>query len=529
MNYSDVLANARECIGKYCKACPVCNGVACKNQIPGPGAKGVGDTAIRNYNKWADIRVNMDTLCENGTPDTHVELFGRSFKYPFFAGPVGAVNLHYSDVYTDMTYNDVLVRACAESGIAAFTGDGTNPDVMTMATKAIGNADGCGVPTIKPWNIDTIKEKMAQAKASGCFAVAMDVDAAGLPFLKNMTPPAGSKSVAELAEIVKLAERPFIVKGVMTVKGALKAKEAGAAAIVVSNHGGRVLDQCPATAEVLPEIAAALKERGHSVTLCDPAKDFERLMDMAREHDAAFINLHGAPGEDGLVQAILDRVNCPYQGAGPAGSFLALHKAAARQIFRDAGLNIPDGVFLPRHPGPNWKPDLQYPMFVKSNTGGSSLHLSRVTNEEELYTALNSLFSMGEEAIVETAVVGREVTCGVLGEEALAPILVVSKGNYFDYHNKYAPDGAQEICPAPIAPEETAKVQDAALRAHHALGLKGYSRADFILQDDGTLYILEVNTTPGMTSTSLVPREAAVKGMSFADLVERLLELALER
>ena len=168
-------------------------------------------------------------------------------------------------------------------------------------------------------------------------------------------------------------------------------------------------------------------------------------------------------------------------------------------------------------------------MFVKSNTGGSSLHLSRVTNEEELYTALNSLFSMGEEAIVETAVVGREVTCGVLGEEALAPILVVSKGNYFDYHNKYAPDGAQEICPAPIAPEETAKVQDAALRAHHALGHKGYSRADFILQDDGTLYILEVNTTPGMTSTSLVPREAAVKGMSFADLVERLLELALER
>ena len=103
MNYSDVLSNARQNIGKYCKACPVCNGVACKNQIPGPGAKGVGDTAIRNYNKWAEIRVNMDTLCEGGTPDTHVELFGKSFKYPFFAGPVGAVNLHYSEAYTDMT------------------------------------------------------------------------------------------------------------------------------------------------------------------------------------------------------------------------------------------------------------------------------------------------------------------------------------------------------------------------------------------------------------------------------------------
>ena len=258
MTYPEVLANARTCIGQYCKACPVCNGVACKNQIPGPGAKGVGDTAIRNYNKWADIRVNMDTLCPGGAPDTTLELFGKSFRYPFFAGPVGAVNLHYSDTYTDMTYNDVLVRACAENGIAAFTGDGTNPTVMEMATRAIGAAGGCGVPTIKPWNIDTIREKMAQAKASGCFAVAMDVDAAGLPFLKNMTPPAGSKSVEELAEIVRLAERPFIVKGVMTVKGALKAKQAGAAAIVVSNHGGRVLDQCPATAEVLPAIVDAV-------------------------------------------------------------------------------------------------------------------------------------------------------------------------------------------------------------------------------------------------------------------------------
>ena len=261
MTYPEVLANARECIGKYCKACPVCNGVACKNQIPGPGAKGVGDTAIRNYNKWAEIRVNMDTLCEGGTPDTHIELFGKSFKYPFFAGPVGAVNLHYSEAYTDMTYNDVLVRACAENGIAAFTGDGTNPTVMEMATKAIGAANGCGVPTIKPWNIDTIKEKMAEAKASGCFAVAMDVDAAGLPFLKNMTPPAGSKTVEELREIVAMAEKPFIVKGIMTVAGAKKALEAGAKGIVVSNHGGRVLDQCPSTAEVLPAIVDAVGGR----------------------------------------------------------------------------------------------------------------------------------------------------------------------------------------------------------------------------------------------------------------------------
>ena len=158
---------------------------------------------------------------------------------------------------TASRYTSVLLFLTLTAVLGLLAGECTDGALLDLVA-----AGGCGVPTIKPWNIDTIKEKMAEAKASGCFAVAMDVDAAGLPFLKNMTPPAGSKSVAELAEIVKLAERPFIVKGVMTVKGALKAKEAGAAAIVVSNHGGRVLDQCPATAEVLPEIAAALKGTG---------------------------------------------------------------------------------------------------------------------------------------------------------------------------------------------------------------------------------------------------------------------------
>ncbi len=265
MNYQEVLAHAKECIGAYCKACSTCNGKACRNQIPGPGAKGVGDTAIRNYDKWQEIRVNMDTICENAGVDTSVELFGQTFRYPFFAGPVGAVNLHYGDKYNDMSYNDILVKSCKENGIAAFTGDGVNPAVMQGACQAIRAAGGVGVPTVKPWNIDTVREKLALCREAGSFAVAMDIDAAGLPFLKNMTPPAGSKTVEELAEIVKLAGVPFIVKGIMTVKGALKAKEAGASAIVVSNHGGRVLDQCPATAEVLPEIVDALDGSGMKI------------------------------------------------------------------------------------------------------------------------------------------------------------------------------------------------------------------------------------------------------------------------
>lgn len=265
MNYQEVLEQAKGCVGQYCRACSVCNGRACKNQVPGPGAKGVGDTAIRNYDKWQDIRVNMDTICENGPVDTSLELFGQHFKYPFFAGPVGAVNLHYGDKYDDLAYNNILVKACSENGIAAFTGDGTNADVMKAAAKAIGACGGMGVPTVKPWNIDIIKEKLALCREAGSFAVAMDVDAAGLPFLKNMTPPAGSKTVEELAEIAQLVGVPFIVKGVMTVRGALKAKEAKAAGIVVSNHGGRVLDQCPATAEVLGDIVDALKGSGMKI------------------------------------------------------------------------------------------------------------------------------------------------------------------------------------------------------------------------------------------------------------------------
>ena len=182
----------------------------------------------------------------------------RHFSIHFLPGPVGAVQLHYGDCQTDVTYNDILVSACAEYGIAAFTGDGIDSNVMVAATKAIQKTDGIGIPTVKPWNLDTIKEKMDLVHASKAFAVAMDIDAAGLPFLKNLDPPAGSKTVEELRQIIKLAGTPFIVKGIMTVKGALKAKQAGADAIIVSNHGGRVLDQCPATAEVLETIANAV-------------------------------------------------------------------------------------------------------------------------------------------------------------------------------------------------------------------------------------------------------------------------------
>ena len=252
MTYSEVLQAARGCSGPYCKACPVCNGRACGSSMPGPGAKGTGTVAVRNYEAWQSIRLDLDTICENKPVDTRYTFFGQQYDLPVFAGPVGATKLHYGEKYDDQAYNSILVPACAQAGIAAFTGDGTDPAVFTAAARAIGASGGKGIPTVKPWDRNTLFSKLDEAKAAGAQVIAMDIDAAGLPFLKGLQPPAGSKTVAELREIVEYAEVPFLIKGVMTVKGARKALEAGAAGIVVSNHGGRVSPPRPKSFPPLP-------------------------------------------------------------------------------------------------------------------------------------------------------------------------------------------------------------------------------------------------------------------------------------
>lgn len=259
MDYKELMESSRQIMGtKLCKSCVICDGRACRNTVPGPGAKGIGDVAIRNYDAWKNIRVNMDTITDNEPVSTELNIFGKTFKYPIFAGPVGAVQMHYGDAFDDNGYNDVLVRGCMDAGICAFTGDGKDPNIMINATRIIKENQGMGIPTIKPWSLYTYMEKLDLAIDSQAFAVAMDVDAAGLPFLKGCVPPAGRMNTEQLKAIISRTPVPFIVKGVMSVKGALKAKEAGASAIVVSNHGGRVQDQCPATAEVLEEIVKAV-------------------------------------------------------------------------------------------------------------------------------------------------------------------------------------------------------------------------------------------------------------------------------
>ena len=232
MNYNEVLAAAREC----------------------------GNVAARNYEKWQEICVNMDTLCPNfADPDISFEMFGHTFSAPIFAAPLGALDMHYGPKYKDQEYNTILMKAAADYGVMAFTGDGVDPDIMKSAVRDSAAIGGMSVPTIKPWNKEAVFEKLDVANANGIFAAAMDVDGAGLPFLKKMNPNAGSKTVDEMREITAYAKMPFIIKGIMTPAGAVKAVESGAKAIVVSNHGGRVQGGVPSTAEVLPSIADAVK------------------------------------------------------------------------------------------------------------------------------------------------------------------------------------------------------------------------------------------------------------------------------
>lgn len=277
-------------------------------------------------------------------------------------------------------------------------------------------------------------------------------------------------------------------------------------------------------------IAQSLERLGHQVRFFDPADSFADLPKEAASSDFAFINLHGSPGEDGLIQAILDQVGCPYQGSGPRGSILALNKAACKKLLRSARILTPDWDFLPVPPDNGWRPPFDAPLFLKPNNGGSSLDISLVTDQAELEPALKRLFAKNVEVLVEKLIPGQEITCGILGEEALPPILIQPADSvaFFDYQSKYTPEAAEEICPAPISSELTEHIQSLARLTHELLGLAGYSRTDFMVHQ-GVPYVLEVNTLPGMTATSLLPQAAQACGVSFDDLIARLIELGLQR
>lgn len=275
-------------------------------------------------------------------------------------------------------------------------------------------------------------------------------------------------------------------------------------------------------------IRKALKNLGHNVTDVDPSFQLAELPRLARDADFAFINLHGAPGEDGLIQSMLDGCGCPYQGSGPGPSLLALNKAASKSMFESVGLPSPAWELVTEAPGPGWTPRLKTPLFIKPNQGGSSLGMAKIENPAELAPAVAEIIKCGDSCLLEEFIPGQEITCGVLGEEALPLILIRPKAAaFFDYQSKYVPGAAEEICPAPIDEALAQTISEMSVKAHKTLGLSGYSRADFMVAD-GKPYLLEVNTLPGMTRTSLVPQAAAAAGYDFPALIARLMDLGVE-
>jgi len=252
--------NARKLFGLFCKACEVCDGRECRGHVPGMGGVGTGASFVANIEALARYKVNIRSIHSVKSADTSCELFGCSLSCPILAAPITGTNLNMGGALTEDEYARIVVSGCKKAGSIAMVGDGALPKMYHSGLSAIIQCSGWGIPIFKPRvDLAAIKERIEASERAGCVAVGMDVDAAAFLTMDLMQQPVETKSVEQLRQIVELTELPFIVKGVMTVWDAVAAVEAGAAAIVVSNHGGRVLDNMPGALDVLPQIVSVVK------------------------------------------------------------------------------------------------------------------------------------------------------------------------------------------------------------------------------------------------------------------------------
>ena len=283
------------------------------------------------------------------------------------------------------------------------------------------------------------------------------------------------------------------------------------------------------------QVYEALDKDKYNVLRYDPQSDLPRLIAEAPGIDAALIILHGAYGEDGTVQGLLDLLGIPYQGSGVLGSAVAMNKLAAKRLYQQAGLPIPDFIIARRGSRLEHEDAVQrlgLPLVVKPVVGGSSVGVTIVRSPQELDCALETAYVHDPCALIETCIQGTEITGGVIGNddlEALPIIEIIPDSNhpFFTYEAKYKAGATQEICPARIDAELTAKAQRLAMEAHRTLFCRGYSRTDMMLRERD-IFILETNTIPGMTATSLLPQAAQKAGMDFGRLLDRLIALSLE-
>lgn len=317
-------------------------------------------------------------------------------------------------------------------------------------------------------------------------------------------------------------------------------------------------------------VARALREKGHKVVLLDlyygysgeytdPAELFEReqedlrysvsedtpdiekiiaegdgsrigknVIEICKAADISFLALHGEDGENGKVQATFDMFGIKYTGSGYLGSALAMSKELSKIMFRHNGIPTPAGIVLEK--GADSYEDVGFPCVVKPCSGGSSVGTSIVNSRDEYDAALEFAFKYEARVLVEKYVKGRELTVGVMDGRAMPVIEIIPKSGWYDYKNKYQAGLTEELCPAPLSPEDTDRVQRLAERVAAALMIDVYCRADFLLdENDGQLYCLEANTLPGMTPTSLVPQMGAAQGMDFGEVCEKIIAVSMEK
>lgn len=274
-----------------------------------------------------------------------------------------------------------------------------------------------------------------------------------------------------------------------------------------------------------PDLECLKAVRGGGDSLFGPG-----VLELCRLADVVFLALHGACGEDGRVQATLDLLGIPFTGSGYLGSAIAMDKDLTKRMVAPVGVVTPEWECVTYTEGdiPALTSRLKLPCVVKPIDSGSSIGVSIAHDCAELEKALREGLNFGGRSVIEQYVSGREIQVGILEDKALPSIEIIPKVGFYDYENKYQPGAADEICPAEIPAEWEKRLGEAALTVFRTLGLSVYSRADFIVTEDGTPWFLEINTLPGMTPTSLLPQEAAAVGISYGELCERIICASLE-
>lgn len=290
---------------------------------------------------------------------------------------------------------------------------------------------------------------------------------------------------------------------------------------------GRIegIEEVGRIAETVPDLESVIRLRG-----LDPDEFFgPNVIRICQRADIVFIALHGQNGEDGKVQAAFDLYGIKYTGTGYLGSALAMDKTISRWMFAAAGVPVAKGFSMKRFLRSDAEPSCGFPCVVKPNCGGSSVGVSIAYNAEQYSAALDTAFNYEDTVVIEEYVKGREFSVGVIDGKALPVIEIAPKSGFYDYRNKYQEGAAVETCPADIPGDVSERMQRYAELAAKTLGLDVYSRSDFMMGEDGRIICLESNTLPGMTPTSLLPQEAAVIGMDYDDLCQRIVDVSLTK